>query len=73
MPGQARTVGDLNNDGQVTVEDLIIARRYLLEIQDLDQRQKESADVNKDGIINDADVQLIREICMGGQNEKIAE
>lgn len=57
-------IGDVNCDSTVDVYDLIVLRRYVLGIQDLDKIQKGNADINKDGIVDNEDVKSIEELIM---------
>ena len=49
---------DVNNDGLIDVSDILYVGAYINNMYDVDI---EDADVNKDGVVNDADKQLIRE------------
>ncbi|MGN1297293.1 MAG: dockerin type I domain-containing protein [Clostridia bacterium] len=49
-------LGDINDDGSITVEDVLLIQKYLVELITFTDDQKLRADTNKDGIvdINDA-------------------
>lgn len=51
--------GDINGDGRITVQDVNLVMKYLLELISFSAEQKRSADINKDGWINIRDVNLI--------------
>ncbi len=51
--------GDINGDGRITVQDVNLVMKYLLELISLSAEQKRAADINKDGWINIRDVNLI--------------
>jgi hypothetical protein len=51
--------GDINGDGEVSNVDLIMIARYLVDLEEFDDKQKEAADYNDDGVINNSDLVLI--------------
>ncbi|TYQ15557.1 UNVERIFIED_CONTAM: endoglucanase Cel9M [Acetivibrio alkalicellulosi] len=59
-------VGDINLDGKIDTTDLVLMRRYILEIidklpyEDMDNLRIPIADVNGDGYINSTDYMLMR-------------
>ena len=57
-----RKPGDLNQDGQVTIEDVTILQRALAEFTELTPQQLEAADVNGDGKISIRDVTAMQRI-----------
>lgn len=58
----ATTRGDLSGDGTVSLEDVIISIRMLLEGE-----ESYEADVNRDGSFNLRDVLRLLKICVGGE------
>ncbi|TYQ18198.1 UNVERIFIED_CONTAM: mannan endo-1,4-beta-mannosidase [Acetivibrio alkalicellulosi] len=52
--------GDLNGDGRIDSTDIVLMRRYILEIIDGFSVPKEVADVNGDGVIDSSDYILMR-------------
>ncbi len=51
--------GDINNDGVVDVGDAILLLRYVVDLEDFDDRQFKAADVNGDGSVDVGDAILI--------------
>lgn len=62
---KAVLLGDVDLDGEVTIQDSTLVSKYLVELVTLDGRQLLAADANCDNIINVKDVQVIQEIAMG--------
>lgn len=62
---KAVLLGDVDLDGEVTIQDSTLVSKYLVELVTLDGRQLLAADANRDNIINVKDVQVIQEIAMG--------
>lgn len=58
--------GDVNEDGIVSVTDIILIRRYLVEIIQLKDYQQKAADVNNDGKVSVIDLTLLRRGIAGG-------
>tara|TARA_B100000029_G_scaffold516441_1_gene629862 strand:- start:3658 stop:6102 length:2445 start_codon:yes stop_codon:yes gene_type:complete len=54
--------GDINNDGTVNVQDIILVINFILEINEPTELQFLSSDINEDGIINILDIVLIVDI-----------
>lgn len=59
------TLGDINGDGEVNVQDVTLTMRHVLELETLDSEQQKRADVNGDGEINVLDVTLIMQYALG--------
>ena len=59
-------LGDLNDDGAVTVMDLALMRRYMAGGYDDVILVPEAADVNLDGEVNMADLTIMRRYLVGG-------
>jgi len=55
----AYSLGDVNNDGRIDVQDVVIVMRHILGLETLTTAQQEAADVNRDGAIDVRDVVLI--------------
>ena len=55
-------IGDVNNDGSVTIDDATALQRYLAEFDTLDATALANADVNGDGKINIKDVTKIQRV-----------
>ena len=65
-PGaQAILYGDVNENGDVDVNDVLLLMRYILSYEDLTESQKEAADINKDGKYNVIDASLIMRFIIG--------
>lgn len=56
--------GDVNEDGVVNVEDVVLVMQYILGLTQLDPDQQNAADVNGDGIINVEDVVLVMQYVL---------
>ena len=54
--------GDINNDGTINVQDIILVINFILEINEPTEAQFLSSDINEDGIINILDIVLIVDI-----------
>ena len=60
---ESSVLGDVNNDGEVNVADIVSIIQFILEYSDLTIAQQELADFNQDGAINVADiVQIVQYI-----------
>jgi hypothetical protein len=57
--------GDVNDDGAVNIQDVVLAMQHTLDLDKLADKQKLYADVNNDGIINILDVSLIMQKTLG--------
>lgn len=57
--------GDLNCDGRVDVQDVVLAMRHSLDLEVLDDLQSFLADVNSDGKVNVQDVSQIMQKSLG--------
>ena len=53
-------VGDLNNDGAITIDDVTLVQRYIAYLVDFDETQVNLADVNHDGKISILDATAIQ-------------
>jgi hypothetical protein len=61
----AATYGDINDDGDVDVLDVVLVMKHVLDLDELTTAQKAVADVNGDGPINVQDVTLIMQKSLG--------
>lgn len=61
----AYTLGDVNEDGQITQDDLTLVQNYIQGTQALTDKQLKAADVNKDGKVNSGDSLLISKYING--------
>lgn len=59
------TAGDLNDDGMINMQDVVLLRRYIVGGYDVDLNFM-AADVNHDDVLNMQDVVLIRRYIVGG-------
>lgn len=48
----AWSLGDVNGDGKITILDATCIQKYIVQLEDFTDKQKEVADVNGDGTIN---------------------
>ena len=48
----ALSVGDVNGDGEITILDATCIQKYIVQLEDFTDKQKEVADVNGDGTID---------------------
>ena len=55
-----RTKGDVNNDGEVTIDDATLVQQYLSHIKELAEESKTMADMNGDGKVTVYDATLIQ-------------
>ena len=53
-------LGDVNNDGNVSITDYTLVRLHYLEEALLTQEEQNRGDVNRDGVCNETDYDLIR-------------
>jgi len=57
--------GDVNEDGEVDVRDVVMVMQYILELRDLTEDQLKAADVTGDGEINIRDATQIMRYSLG--------
>ena len=62
---ESDTLGDVNGDGSVNMEDALIVMRYAMGIGEIYEPNLPYADVNGDGVINMADALLIMRYNLG--------
>lgn len=58
-------LGDVNSDGDITIDDVTLIQKYLADISELTNAQKSVADVNNDGDISIDDVTMIQKYLAG--------
>ena len=63
--------GDVNNDGEIDLKDVVLIRRYIAGGWDV-ELDTETADVNNDGEVDLKDVVLIRRYIAGGWDVELA-
>ncbi len=56
--------GDINQNGSVTVTDLVLLQKYLLACTSLNETQLTLADVNEDGIVNVVDLGILKKMLL---------
>jgi len=61
----ASMLGDVNEDGEIDVRDVVLIMKHVLEIEYLDDAQQELADVNQDGDVNINDVTMVMQYALG--------
>lgn len=54
------SLGDVNGDGKINIDDVTLTQKYIAEIEDLTEAQLLAADVTRDGSINIDDVTAIQ-------------
>ena len=52
-------LGDINNDGSLNIQDIVILINYILDIDQYDDEDFQNADINFDGTLNVLDVIII--------------
>ncbi len=58
-------LGDINDDGEVDVRDVVLVMRHVLVLEELDEDQQRRADVDGDGEIDVRDATLIMQYALG--------
>ena len=56
--------GDINGDGSISIADLVLTRKHLMELSALSDSYYTAADINKDGKITIADMVFVRKHLM---------
>ena len=64
--GTSQKCGDLNQDGDVSIADLVLMQKHLLAIEFLTAKQGPAADINGDGSVNAVDMTLLKRILLNG-------
>jgi beta-N-acetylglucosaminidase len=57
--------GDLNNDGKVSTTDIVLMRRYIAGLDNVNEKAALAADINGDGKVSTTDLVKIRRILAG--------
>ena len=63
--GSATLVGDVNGDGSVKSNDLLMLKKYLLGLEDLTTSQLANADINGDGDVKSNDLLQLKKMLLG--------
>ena len=58
-------LGDLNQDGKLSLSDISLERKYILKMIDLSEVQRLATDVNFDDNISLSDISIMRKIILG--------
>ncbi len=58
----AATQGDVNNDGSVSVADIVSLQKHIVNVQKLDRNGLTAADMNSDGRVNVFDLVLLKNL-----------
>jgi hypothetical protein len=58
-------IGDINGDGDITIEDVTDIQKYIAELTDFTDSQLNAADVDGDGIVSISDATLIQKYIAG--------
>ena len=56
----ARPSPDVNQDGKVTIMDLVVVKREIIGYRDLTAYQRKIADMNQDGVLDADDMAIIK-------------
>jgi hypothetical protein len=59
------TKGDVNNDGRINVEDIVLIMRDILGLESLTIEQRQRADMNGDGRVDVVDAALLQQKILG--------
>ncbi len=62
--------GDVNNDGEFSVADMVLLSQYLLQNDTMSAEQAANADINSDGVIDSFDLVALRKIIAAPQPDK---
>ena len=57
-------VGDANQDGTISITDIVLFQKYLLNITNIDKKQYISMDMNLDGYVNVIDLVLAKKCLL---------
>lgn len=58
-------LGDVNSDGDITIDDVTLIQKYLVSVSNFTTAQKEFADVNNDGEVNIDDATVMQKYLAG--------
>lgn len=59
-----RRRGDINNDGNIMVSDVVMVKKYFMKRTELTEEQAQYADINEDGALNVFDMLLLRRFVL---------
>ena len=59
-------IGDINKDGKITILDLLIVKKYTMGTKQIHVDDVNLMDFNKDGYVNEKDVDAIQEYLLAG-------
>jgi len=62
--GESKTIGDLNNDGKISISDAVLLQNHLLGRAPLSERHFYAADINKDKYVDIFDMVLMRKLLI---------
>ena len=62
---QLNIQGDVNNDGSINIQDIVILLNYILGSESPTSEQFDASDMNNDGILNVLDIVLLVDIIIG--------
>ena len=65
-------VGDVNNDGKVNVNDYVLIRKHIMQVNILTGDMMKAADVNADSKISTIDYVLVRRMILGDNKIKLS-
>lgn len=65
--------GDINGDGDITVEDAVLLQKYLKNQQTFTKKQFQRADLNQDGIVNVFDTVAQKRVLIYGDWQLVDE
>ncbi|WZU00637.1 dockerin type I repeat-containing protein [Erysipelothrix sp. D19-032] len=53
-------VGDVNGDGILNISDMAMIKSHLMGVRRLEKSEQLRADINKDGIVDGTDLEIVR-------------
>jgi len=59
--------GDVNGDGGLNVQDIILVVQHIIGNEDFTDAQLLAADVNGDGVVNILDILVLINLVLGGE------
>lgn len=59
-PNQNHLVGDVNGDEILNISDMAMLKSHLMGVRRLERAEQLRADINKDGIVDGTDLELVR-------------
>lgn len=66
---ESKTIGDINNDGRISIADAVLLQNHLLNRAPLTVNRAYAADIDQDGIIDVFDMVLMRKLLISQPNE----